>query len=371
MARPGRDRVVDPAVRVLRALAGKDADGRPAGLLRAARRGLHDLAEAAADDDAATLGEQSAHLLRLRRPLGAAADNGDLHGADDMTAAVRLASLGVGRSCSGAASRAAMSPGCSAPPGRRSLAPRTSCSTRRCSPRRRRARSSRATPSSRCASCARTPTSSSGARRRIDEEARRVQVVSAEHELELEVDVRAARRHPRRRSRAPSRSPASRSTRSASSRSPTRSTSATTSCASSRPPPPTRENAERHLTFVFVGAGYAGVEALGELSDLVRDALRYYPELEGPAAALGAGRRRARRSSRRSRGASASTPPASWRRRGVDIRVSTTLGLPRRRERHPLRRDALRDAHARLDGRREGPPDPLASSACRWTSAAG
>jgi NADH dehydrogenase len=33
----------------------------------------------------------------------------------------------------------------------------------------------------------------------------------------------------------------------------------------------------RELTFVFVGAGYAGVEALGELSDLVRDALRYYP----------------------------------------------------------------------------------------------
>jgi NADH:quinone reductase (non-electrogenic) len=35
----------------------------------------------------------------------------------------------------------------------------------------------------------------------------------------------------------------------------------------------------RELTFVFVGAGYAGVEALGELSDLVRDALRYYPDL--------------------------------------------------------------------------------------------
>jgi NADH:quinone reductase (non-electrogenic) len=35
----------------------------------------------------------------------------------------------------------------------------------------------------------------------------------------------------------------------------------------------------RELTFVFVGAGYAGVEALGELADLVRDAMRYYPEL--------------------------------------------------------------------------------------------
>jgi NADH:ubiquinone reductase (H+-translocating) len=36
---------------------------------------------------------------------------------------------------------------------------------------------------------------------------------------------------------------------------------------------------QRQLTFVFVGAGYAGVEALAELSDLVRDALRYYPSL--------------------------------------------------------------------------------------------
>lgn len=34
------------------------------------------------------------------------------------------------------------------------------------------------------------------------------------------------------------------------------------------------------LTFVFVGAGYAGVEALGELEDLVRDAVRDYPSLQ-------------------------------------------------------------------------------------------
>src|SRR6476659_8031939 len=41
----------------------------------------------------------------------------------------------------------------------------------------------------------------------------------------------------------------------------------------------TDEDRRRELTFVFVGAGYAGVEALAELSDLVRDALRYYPRL--------------------------------------------------------------------------------------------
>jgi NADH dehydrogenase len=42
---------------------------------------------------------------------------------------------------------------------------------------------------------------------------------------------------------------------------------------------PDEEHRRRELTFVFVGAGYAGVEALAELSDLVRDALRFYPML--------------------------------------------------------------------------------------------
>ncbi|MDX6482918.1 MAG: hypothetical protein QOE95_689 [Gaiellaceae bacterium] len=42
---------------------------------------------------------------------------------------------------------------------------------------------------------------------------------------------------------------------------------------------PNDAHRRRELTFVFVGAGYAGVEALAELSDLVRDALRYYPGL--------------------------------------------------------------------------------------------
>jgi NADH dehydrogenase len=42
-----------------------------------------------------------------------------------------------------------------------------------------------------------------------------------------------------------------------------------------------RAEQERHLSFVFVGAGYAGVEALAELSDLVDDTVpRYYPRLK-------------------------------------------------------------------------------------------
>jgi len=34
------------------------------------------------------------------------------------------------------------------------------------------------------------------------------------------------------------------------------------------------------LTFVFVGGGYAGIEALAEMEDVVKDALTYYPELD-------------------------------------------------------------------------------------------
>jgi NADH:ubiquinone reductase (H+-translocating) len=37
---------------------------------------------------------------------------------------------------------------------------------------------------------------------------------------------------------------------------------------------------QRALTFVFVGGGYAGIEALAEMEDMARDALRYYPELQ-------------------------------------------------------------------------------------------
>jgi NADH dehydrogenase len=42
---------------------------------------------------------------------------------------------------------------------------------------------------------------------------------------------------------------------------------------------PSEGHRRLELTFVFVGAGYAGVEALAELCDLVRDALRHYPSL--------------------------------------------------------------------------------------------
>ena len=43
---------------------------------------------------------------------------------------------------------------------------------------------------------------------------------------------------------------------------------------------PDPEVRKASLTFVFVGGGYAGIEALAETEDMVRSALRYYPELD-------------------------------------------------------------------------------------------
>jgi NADH dehydrogenase len=84
------------------------------------------------------------------------------------------------------------------------------------------------------------------------------------------------------------------------------------------------EAARRELTFVFVGAGYAGVEALGELSDLVHDALRHYPGLrEVPqhwVLVEAAPRILAEIPTRLGEYAA-----RQLSRRGVDIRVSTTL----------------------------------------------
>ncbi|WP_131737196.1 NAD(P)/FAD-dependent oxidoreductase [Actinomadura roseirufa] len=44
--------------------------------------------------------------------------------------------------------------------------------------------------------------------------------------------------------------------------------------------PENEEVRRRALTFVFVGAGFAGIEALGELEDMARDACRWYPEID-------------------------------------------------------------------------------------------
>jgi NADH:ubiquinone reductase (H+-translocating) len=84
------------------------------------------------------------------------------------------------------------------------------------------------------------------------------------------------------------------------------------------------EDAERHLTFVFIGAGYAGVEGLAELMDLARDALRYYPELRGarPRWVLADAAPKILPEIPPRLGEYAAAQLSKW---GVDIRVSTTL----------------------------------------------
>lgn len=47
--------------------------------------------------------------------------------------------------------------------------------------------------------------------------------------------------------------------------------------AAATPDPEVRNAA---LTFVFVGGGYAGIEAIAEMEDMARDALRYIPEID-------------------------------------------------------------------------------------------
>ena len=79
------------------------------------------------------------------------------------------------------------------------------------------------------------------------------------------------------------------------------------------------------LTFVFVGGGYAGVEALAETEDMLRSATRYYPRRH----------RRLNSASCSSRPPTASSPRSArtWarytverlRQRGIDVRLNTLL----------------------------------------------
>jgi NADH dehydrogenase len=83
-------------------------------------------------------------------------------------------------------------------------------------------------------------------------------------------------------------------------------------------------HADRYLTFVFVGAGYAGVEALAELTDFVHDAIRHYPSLQSKEqrwVLVDAGEKILAEVPARL----ADYAAKQLRKRGVDIRVSTTL----------------------------------------------
>jgi NADH dehydrogenase len=83
-------------------------------------------------------------------------------------------------------------------------------------------------------------------------------------------------------------------------------------------------NAKRHLSFVFVGAGYAGIEALAEVADMVGDALGGYPSLRDVPQrwVLVDGGRRVLSAAPERLGLYAAD---QLRRRGTEIRLSTRL----------------------------------------------
>jgi NADH:quinone reductase (non-electrogenic) len=83
-------------------------------------------------------------------------------------------------------------------------------------------------------------------------------------------------------------------------------------------------NAARYLSFVFVGAGYAGIEALAEVRQLVEDTWRHYPNLgnyEARWVVVDAGPKILGEVP----GRLSDDATRRLRRDGVDIRVGTTL----------------------------------------------
>ena len=115
------------------------------------------------------------------------------------------------------------------------------------------------------------------------------------------------------------------------------------------------------LTYVFVGGGYAGLEALAELQDFAADAMESYPRarLHGMRWVLveAAGRvlpeidpDLAEYALRELRG------------RGIDIRLETTLEEVTRRPRPALQRRDAADPDRGLDRGRRAAPEPAPSS---------
>ena len=326
MADSGHDHVIRPRVRLTEALAREDRQGRAARFLRSPVRCRHHLAEAAGHDRAPTLGEQAADLLRSRFPLGPAADDGDLPWHGLMVCLLLMATrhaaggtLILGGGFAGAWVARLLGRRQAAVVGRENfmlftpLLPEAASGS--LEPRHVVVPLRQMCPHAELVL---------GEIEVLDEDAHAVQVVTDAGRLELRyerlvvalgsisralpvpglaehamgfkdlADAIALRNHVLRRLEA----------------------------AVVAPDPGA---AERELTFVFVGAGYAGVEALAELELLVEDALRYYAPLRNlrrrwilvdaaptilPEIPSDLGAYAAR----------------ELERRGVEIHVSTTLG---------------------------------------------
>ncbi len=269
----GRNRVVDPLVRILARLAGENADRRAARAFRTASRCSHHLAEAPGDDRAAALGEQAAHRLGSGLVLGPAPDHRYLHGPMVEPRRARGGTLVLGGGFAGSYVARLL--------GQRGativslenfmlytpLLPEAASGT--LEPRHVVVPLRLMCPHAELLLGRLTGLDATQKTAEVETEAGTFEVGYeqavlalgsvahvlpipglAEHALGFKdlADAINVRNHVLRQLEA-----------------------AMAAMDSAR--------AEAHLTFVFVGAGYAGVEALAELADLVRDALRHYPEL--------------------------------------------------------------------------------------------
>ena len=125
------------------------------------------------------------------------------------------------------------------------------------------------------------------------------------------------------------------------------------------------EPGEELLTFVFVGGGYAGLEALAELQDFAAEAIELYPRGAPARDALDAGRGDGPRAAG-DRRSLADYALRELRSRGIDIRLGTTLEeVTATSVRISDRRDAS-DAHGGVDrGRGPAPVRPQPRPAAR------
>ena len=113
----------------------------------------------------------------------------------------------------------------------------------------------------------------------------------------------------------------------------------------------------RALTFVFVGGGYAGVEALAELEDMARYALRYVPSIDPDEMRWVLVEAATRIMPEVSVRLSAYTVDRLTERR-IDVRLNTMLDSAVDGHIKLSRRRRVRRRDAGVDGRGEGQPDP-------------
>ena len=132
---------------------------------------------------------------------------------------------------------------------------------------------------------------------------------------------------------------------------------------------PDDEDRREYLTFVFVGAGYAGLEGIAELQDYVADVIDRYPRCRmiGTRFVLVEARERVMPEIPASL---AEFATRELRGRGMEIRTEHDARLGRRRLGDALDRRARPHPPALLDGRRQAGARGRRSSGCRSARAA-